>query len=311
MEIKESSFSIRSIYGVLFQCLSVVLFSLMITATRYLYKTTNFHPVEVLVWRSSSLAIFNIILLSSNSISIIDIDKKVCKSVVYRSVTGTIAVIAFFISNYIVPPSIVSAICKINPLLTSIIALFILNEKVTKIEVFGMISAFAGVLLIVFDPSKITFSISDYLSQLYLFAIPLFTAIMQSAAAVFIRIMGQSLHFFIAPTYLGISSTIVAFSLLLGIMSYREYVTEYTLWNFFMLGLVGFFGWAGQVTGSKALQLEKAGRIGAINFDTVLLLMIDVFYFGEDITYMEMIGIVLIMITVLGIAVLKAFQIIK
>jgi hypothetical protein len=77
---------------------------------------------------------------------------------------------------------------------------------------------------------------------------------------------------------------------------------------------VGFLGWAGQVTSSKALQLEKAARLTTINFDTVLLLLIDVFYFGETISSPKLsknLGITLIMFTVIGIATLKIFHLVN
>jgi len=52
----------------------------------------------------------------------------------------------------------------------------------------------------------------------------------------------------------------------------------------------------------------KNKRIAAINFDTVVLLFFDIFYFGEIISPIEIFGIMLIMITVIGIALLKGCQ---
>eukprot|EP00826_Nyctotherus_ovalis_P061689 TRINITY_DN8800_c0_g3_i3.p1 TRINITY_DN8800_c0_g3~~TRINITY_DN8800_c0_g3_i3.p1 ORF type:complete len:124 (-),score=13.49 TRINITY_DN8800_c0_g3_i3:36-407(-) len=123
--------------------------------------------------------------------------------------------------------------------------------------------------------------------------------------------MGKSLHYIISPTCLGLSTTIFVFPLLLAVLSLRGYVTAYNTSNVCLLFLVGFFGWAAQIALSKALQLEKAARLAAVNFDTVLLLLIDVFYFGESISVIEVIGIALIMLTVLGIATLKILHVVN
>jgi len=283
----------------------------MVVTTRYLYKTTTYNPIEILVWRSVPLVTLNIIISNRNSIDIINIKQKDSKIVFYRSIAGVLGIIGFFFTNYLLPPSIGTAIIKLNPLITNIAAIVIANERVSNIEVFGMIIAFGGVLMIIFDPSKVAFSLSSYLSQIYLFTIPLLTAVVQSIAIVLIRMMGQSLHYIISPTYLGMSTIILGFPLVLGALSLRGYVTQFTMFNTFLLSLVGLFGWAGQITSSRALQLEKAARLTAINFDTVLLLLIDIFYFGETISLIEIFGITLIMFTVVGIATLKILQLVN
>jgi drug/metabolite transporter (DMT)-like permease len=107
----------------------------------------------------------------------------------------------------------------------------IADERVSRIEVFGTVLAFGGVLMIMFDPSKVTFSLSNYLSQIYLFTIPLLTVIAQSIAFVLVRIMEQSLHYIISPTYLGISTVV------LGALSLRGYVTQPTMLNTFLYSL--------------------------------------------------------------------------
>ena len=309
--MENKTLSIKSIYGILFQILSVSLFTLMVVTTRYLYKTTTYNPIEILVWRSVPLVTLNIIISNRNSIDIINIKQKDSKIVFYRSIAGVLGIIGFFFTNYLLPPSIGTAIIKLNPLITNIAAIVIANERVSNIEVFGMIIAFGGVLMIIFDPSKVAFSLSSYLSQIYLFTIPLLTAVVQSIAIVLIRMMGQSLHYIISPTYLGMSTIILGFPLVLGALSLRGYVTQFTMFNTFLLSLVGLFGWAGQITSSRALQLEKAARLTAINFDTVLLLLIDIFYFGETISLIEIFGITLIMFTVVGIATLKILQLVN
>eukprot|EP00826_Nyctotherus_ovalis_P061688 TRINITY_DN8800_c0_g3_i2.p1 TRINITY_DN8800_c0_g3~~TRINITY_DN8800_c0_g3_i2.p1 ORF type:complete len:274 (-),score=47.66 TRINITY_DN8800_c0_g3_i2:16-837(-) len=253
MEAKEKSQGIKSIYGILLQALSVCLFSSMIIGMRYLYKTTTFNPIEVLIWRSLLLVLFNICFAQINSVDIIAIRKKESRVVFWRAITGALAATGFFSANFFLPPSISSAITKLNPLITNIISVIMMNEKVSNVEVLGMVVAFGGVLMIIFDPSKIKFSLAEYLSQIYLFSIPLFTTVMQSINAVFTRIMGKSLHYIISPTCLGLSTTIFVFPLLLAVLSLRGYVTAYNTSNVCLLFLVGFFGWAAQIALSLSL----------------------------------------------------------
>jgi len=299
---------LKSVEGILYQVFSVLCFSALSIISRVVYKTTQISPLEVLLWRSIVHSIFNFFFVFPCKIDIIAIPQKVSGILGIRLVTGVTAVFGYFIGNYVLPPSIATAVGKLSPLLTTIFSVFMLHERVSRIEIIGMITAFAGILLITFDPMKVHVSLSAYLAQLYLFFFPIVNAICSSFSAVFVRMLGQSLHCVISPTYLCLASTIAAFPVILGYLSVKGFIAIYSTRDWILLILIGLTGWAGQITSSRALQIEKAGRIAAINFDTVVLLFFDIFYFGEIISPIEIFGIMLIMITVIGIALLKGCQ---
>lgn len=302
---KSYLFSFSSIKGIVLQLGSVLLFVAMNIFARMLYKKTTISPLEVLTWRNFSLMLFNTPFLYFADVNFIEVKPPNSKIIFFRALSGVCALLGYFVSNYLLPPSIVSAILKINPLITSIISWIILHEKVSKIDIIGMIVCFFGVSLIVYSSGHYNTDVLFGLGHLYKFTILFFTAIAQSISAVLIRSIGQTMHYLISPMYLGIAGTIFSFPFTLGYLSFNGFITKYNSFVCICLILVGVFGWMGQATGSKALQIEKAGRITALNCDTAVLLLFDVYFFGERITLMEISGIILIMSTVLGIGILK------
>ncbi len=305
--VSHSTFSLPLIKGILFQVLSVFGFSGMIICSRILYKWTTVSPLEVMFWRSFVLVVINLFYAPYCAVDILDVKRKDAGYLFLRCISGLFAASTFFFANYVLPPSISSSVIKLHGLTTTLISSFVLHESVNRIEIVGMVLAFGGVVIIAFNPEKAGTQISGELSILYKLSVPILSTIAQAVSSVLTRLIGQSAHYLISAAYFGISSSIFFFPLVLGYLSIEETIAKYTPAIWCYLFMVGFFGWLGQVTGSKALQMENAGRITAINFDTVVFLLFDVYFFGEDITVLDIFGMVFIMATVVGIAVLKGF----
>ncbi len=62
-----------------------------------------------------------------------------------------------------------------------------------------------------------------------------------------------------------------------------------------LLTLMSFFGWTAQVGVTKALSLDKAGRVAALNYLQVVMAWIfDVTCFGAVVKWTDMVGTVFI-----------------
>ena len=60
---------------------------------------------------------------------------------------------------------------------------------------------------------------------------------------------------------------------------------------------VGFFGWAAQAGVSKAVSLETAAKVAPLNyFQVVIAWLFDVFLFGKQIIWTDILGTLLIII---------------
>ena len=67
-------------------------------------------------------------------------------------------------------------------------------------------------------------------------------------------------------------------------------------WQLSMLILTGFAGWMAQEGISKAVQLEKAGRVAVFNYlQIVVCFIFDGFYLGRKIHWTDIVGTILVL----------------
>lgn len=136
----------------------------------------------------------------------------------------------------------------------------------------------------------------------------IFAGCLASLASVIVRKLGTSVSPVLSPFYLSLFGTIgnSFYFLLQGSQDSESvsYMHSYgTMGYIFLAALLTMIHYG---TMAKALQLEKAGRVGLIGYlDFVFIAMIDIVFFGSSLTILEVIGGFLIISSSFILAVLK------
>jgi drug/metabolite transporter (DMT)-like permease len=173
----------------------------------------------------------------------------------------------------------------LSPIFTTVIAIFVLSEKVRMAQWFFYAIAFAGVLIIEqFDPR---------ISPLYL-ALGIISAFCSGVAYNLVRsLRGKEhpltvvLHFQLVGLVVGAVSLVFQWETPRG-------------WDWLYLFLVGVFSQLGQIFLTNALQREAVAGVAIINYTGLIYaLTIGWFIFGEVQGIMSLAGMLLVVVGVL------------
>lgn len=227
-----------------------------------------------------------------------------------RTLFGTAGICLNFIANKLLPISVANSLFFLYPLITSCGGYLFLGEKLSKLEVLGMLSSFVGVILVVrFSQQKTDTTEEIPLLHYVPSLVASFTA---TGVYLLTRKMGKTVHFLVNPTWFGVVQCLIVTPCWL---SMRSASNDY--WHFSSDGIVAVVlmclgGWLGQVFMNKSLQLEKAGRVAAIGYIQIpLLFLCDVFYFNITIRWPVILGATLIIGFSLTVGILRMLNIIE
>jgi len=204
---------------------------------------------------------------------------------VLRGGFGTMALFCFFLTLREIPLASAMTIQYLSPIFTTIIAIFILSEKVRASQWLFYAIAFSGVLVIHQFDSRI--------SPLYL-ALGIFSAFCSGMAYNLVRsLRGREhpptvvFHFQIVGVVVGFVSLFFAWETPQG-------------WDWLFLFLIGVFSQLGQIFLTNALQREPVAGVAIINYTGLIYaITIGWFVFGEGQTVMSIAGMLLVVIGVL------------
>lgn len=202
-----------------------------------------------------------------------------------RGLFGTTALFCFFLTLQQMPLASAMTIQYLSPIFTTIIAIFILSEKVKLAQWFFYAIAFSGVLVIEqFD---------DRISPLYL-ALGIFSAFCSGMAYNLVRsLRGKEhpltvvLHFQLVGMLAGLASLFFAWKTPQG-------------WDWLFLFLIGVCSQLGQIFLTNALQREPVAGVAIINYTGLIYaLSVGWIVFGETQGLMSLAGMVLVVLGVL------------
>lgn len=202
-----------------------------------------------------------------------------------RGLFGTTALYFFFVTIQNLPLASAMTIQYLSPIFTSIIAIFLLRESVSRIQWLFYAIAFTGVLVIErFDPRI----------SLFFLVIGIVSAACSGVAYNLVRgLRGREhpltvvLHFQLVGAVVGFGSLFFAFTLPRG-------------WDWFYLFLIGVFSQVGQIFLTKAFQRERVAGVAIINYTGLIYaLLIGALVFGEPQTAESMAGMLLVVLGVL------------
>ena len=201
-----------------------------------------------------------------------------------RGVAGTVGIYTYFINLQQIPLATAVTIQYTSPIFTTLIAAYILGERVKPMQYLFFALSFSGVLLIKgFD---------EHIRMSYL-AIGLFSAIASGVAYNLVRSLRERehpivvvLHFQLVGVVVGLVGCLLSWKMPQGI-------------EWLYLFLTGLLAQLGQAALTKSLQAEQVGIISSLNYVGILYAIIfGVYFFGESYIATTLWGIVLVVVGV-------------
>ena len=259
--------------------LSTLAFSL---ANVFVKQVSHIPAMEVVFFRTTVASIFCIIGLQRAGADWRGSNRTL---LLLRGIFGTTALFFFFITLQSIPLASAMTIQYLSPIFTSIIAIFVLNEKVRGMQWVFYAIAFGGVLLIE--------QIDTRVSPLFL-ALGITSALCSGVAYNLVRsLRGREhpltivLHFQLIGVIAGGISLFFAWKTPIG-------------WDWFFLFLIGVFSQLGQIFLTNALQRERVAGVAIINYSGLIYaLLIGWVVFGEAQTAESLAGMLLVVFGVL------------
>lgn len=265
--------------GVQYMLLSTFAFSLMTVCVKQLKYIPFF---ELILFRSIISLVLSYTEIKRQQLSPWGNNHSL---LIKRGIAGTFALSLFFLSIQNLPLASAATIGYLSPIFTAIIATFYLDEKIKPIQWLCFATAFLGIIFI-----------KGFSNDVELFYV--LTGVIAAFGAGWAYNMVRKLKQTDAPIVVVFYFPLVAIPVML-ILSIFNWVTP-KLEDWWWIAAMGILTQIGQVYLSKALHLEKAGRMTSIKFiGTINAFAFSIFYFKESYRWEHLVGIVLVMIGVL------------
>lgn len=255
--------------------ISTFAFSLMQLCVKFLHHLPTH---ELILFRSGISLVLSLSYLLPKGINPLGNNRKF---LLMRGVFGVTALSLFFITLQKIPLASAVTIQYLSPIFTAIIAIFVLGEKMRKVQWLFFLIAFVGVAMLKgFD---------ERVSLLYL-GLGLLSSFFAGAAYNCIRLVKDTDHPLVVVLYFPLVATPIML-----VLSYYEWVTPIG-WDWALLLLLGIFTQIGQVFMTKALQAEKANLVASLKYlGSIYALIYGYFIFDETYGLLSILGIGLIL----------------
>jgi len=260
--------------------LSTLAFSL---ANVFVKQVSHIPAMEVVFFRTTIATVFCLVGLQFAKADWRGSNRSL---LLLRGIFGTTALFLFFVTLQNIPLASAMTIQYLSPIFTSIIAIFILSEKVRSMQWVFYAVAFAGVLMIQ--------QVDTRMSAFYL-AIGIISAFCSGVAYNLVRSLRGREH----------PLTVVLHFQLVGVVAgsislFFEWKTPIG-WDWLFLFLIGVFSQLGQVFLTSALQKERAASVSIVNYTgLVYAILIGWLVFGELQSLGTFLGMILVVCGVLA-----------
>lgn len=255
--------------------ISTLAFSLMQLCVKFLVHLPTH---ELILFRSLISLILSLSILIPKGINPLGNNRKY---LLLRGIFGVTALSLFFITLQKIPLASAVTIQYLSPVFTAIIAIFVLGEKMRKIQWLFFAIAFLGVAMLKgFD---------ERVSLIYL-VLGLLSAFFAGAAYNCIRLVKDTDHPLVVVLYFPMVATPI-----MMVLSYYEWVMPMGI-DWILLLLLGVFTQIGQVFMTKALQAERANLVSSMKYlGSIYALAYGYFIFDETYGLWSLAGILLIL----------------
>ena len=211
-----------------------------------------------------------------------------------RAIAGTIAVCCQFYAFQNMNIGDASAIIFSSPLITGILAAVLLKERFTIFNLVATIVSFAGVILVARPPFIFGTHGSESQIHFAIAGIAFMGAMGTSFAILNIRKIGDRVDSYVITYYFSIICFIIPVIIFSITAVYRLPPCGYARWLLILIGVLGFLG---QISFTKAIQLEKATLIAVIRTtDVIFGYILEIIIFGSVPTLLSILGSLLVIV---------------
>lgn len=265
--------------GIKHMLVAGVFFSFMNVGVKYL---DNIPAIEIVFFRSLVTLIISAVMIRQLGISFMGNNKPI---LFLRGLFGVTALSLYFLSLQNMPFASAVTIMQLSPIFTTILAIFILRERVAIPQWLFFIISFLGVAIIKgFDPDM----------PLIYFLLAILAAFISALAYNMVRKLKDSDHPLVVVFYFPLVALPVA-----GLVSYFQWVQP-TMPELAILIGIGVSTQVAQVNMTKALQLEEVGKVSIVRYLTIVYaIAIGYVFFKDAYGWTTLLGIALVVAGVL------------
>jgi drug/metabolite transporter (DMT)-like permease len=238
--------------------------------------------IEIVWFRSVFSLIFTFVVLRNKAIPVFGNNKM---NLITRGIVGSISLILFFYTLQRIPLASAVTMQYMSPILTTLLGIFILKEKVRPIQFLYFAMAFGGVLIIQgFDPRVDTLSaVMGFIS-----------ALSAGIAYNMIRKLKTSEHPLVIVFYFPLVTMPVA-----SVIMYFDWVMPIG-WDWLILLWIGICTQSAQYFMTVAYQTGNLSRVSSLSYMGVLYALFFGFVlFGETFPLPSYIGMALVLVGIL------------
>ena len=244
----------------------------------------NIPVFELVFFRSFISLLISFTSLKSKNIPIFGVNKKI---LLIRGFIGVTALTLFFKTLQNIPLASAVTIQYLSPIFTALFAVWILKERMKKIQWVFFAMAFLGVFILK------GFDTSGQLSYFYI-SIGLISACLSGVAYNCIRLLRITEHPLVVVFYFPLVATPI-----MAVLSFFNWVQPQGI-DWFYLLLLGILTQVAQIYMTKGIQSESAGNIMIFKYIGVLFALIyGYLFFGETYSFFSILGIFILILGVL------------
>ena len=264
--------------GVRDMVLAIFFFSLMNLCVKFV---SHIPAVEVVFFRSVISFVISGSLLLQQGVNLLGNNRKI---LAIRGVTGTIALIAYFITLQKIPLAGAVTIHYMAPIFTTILGILIVKEKVNPWQYLFFALSFVGIIIIQGVDTRIT--------TMYAL-IGVFGSVFTGLAYNMIRKLKTSEHPLVIIFYFPLVSIPVT-----GLVTLFDWVQPIG-WDWLLLLLVGVLTQLGQFYLTKSYQSEELSKVSVISYIGIIFALCYGFiFFDEHYKFIAYLGMAMVMLGV-------------
>jgi drug/metabolite transporter (DMT)-like permease len=259
--------------------LAGIFFAMMNVSVKFI---PHIPAIEIVWFRSVFSLIFTFVLLKNKGIPVFGNNKL---SLITRGIVGSISLILFFYTLQRIPLASAVTMQYLSPIMTTLLGIFILGEKVKPVQFLYFSMAFGGVLIIQgFDPRVDTISaVSGFIS-----------ALASGVAYNMIRKLKTAEHPLVIIFYFPLVAMPIA-----SVIMYFDWVMPFG-WDWLILLWIGICTQSAQYFMTVAYQTGNLSRVSSLSYMGVLYsLFFGFVLFGETFPIPSYFGMALVLIGIL------------
>ncbi|CAI2373273.1 unnamed protein product [Moneuplotes crassus] len=280
---------------------STIFFMLTMSFCKYGYLINEkMEGMDYLIFRGTIMMFFATLEALCKKVNVLRVPREIYISVIFRYLTGLIGMALYFYAIKYLPMSQSSVILSICPLITAVLAYFLLSEILVRRDILCLIGAFGGAVVV--NVSRIgkkgvSESENNYLKGILLIMVSI---IFNSTVPIATRQMAKHVPSIYSPFYFSLGLFSHSVFLLIFCRSYLNF-EYYNFKTIMLFSGSAFANYIAQSLMSVAYNYEKATVLAPFSYIvTCELLLIDCLLFGYDFNIVYFLGFTMILVCVLS-----------